>query len=81
MAKLFASEVAGKVTLDALRIHGGYGYFSESVVERFYRDAPLTILGEGSNEIQRIVIARNLIRRYPAPGTGKGSEARGSRGA
>ena len=65
MAKLFASEVCGKVTLDAMRVHGGYGYFKENVVERYYRDAPLTILGEGSNEMQRVIITKGLLQRYP----------------
>jgi butyryl-CoA dehydrogenase len=58
MAKLFASEVAAEVALDAMRVHGGYGYSPEFVVERIYRDAPLLILGEGTNEIQQLVIAR-----------------------
>ena len=63
MAKLFASEVCQEVTLEALRIHGGYGYIKESPVERYYRDAPLMIIGEGTNEILRVVIARQLLRR------------------
>ncbi len=63
MAKLFASEMAAKVTLDAIRIHGGYGYSTEFDVERYFRDAPLMIVGEGTNEIQRNVIARQLISR------------------
>ncbi len=66
MAKLFASEVCGEVTMDALRIHGGYGYIKDFPVERYYRDAPLMIIGEGTNEIQRLVIARELLKRYPA---------------
>ncbi|MFL6126075.1 acyl-CoA dehydrogenase family protein [Actinophytocola sp.] len=66
MAKLFASETAMEVALDAVRIHGGYGYSTEFDVERYFRDAPLMIVGEGTNEIQRGVIARQLIRRYPA---------------
>ena len=64
MAKLFASEVCAKVCLDALRIHGGYGYTKDFLVERFYRDAPLMIIGEGTNEIQRLIIARDLLRRH-----------------
>ncbi len=64
MAKLFATETAGEVTMEAMRIHGGYGYISELPVERYYRDAPLLIIGEGTNEIQRLVIARNLLKRY-----------------
>jgi alkylation response protein AidB-like acyl-CoA dehydrogenase len=63
MAKLFASEVAAEVTLNAIRIHGGYGYSTEFDVERYFRDAPLMIVGEGTNEIQRNVIAAALIRR------------------
>ena len=63
MAKLFASEVAMKVALDAVRIHGGYGYSTEFDVERYFRDAPLMIVGEGTNEIQRNVIVRQLIER------------------
>jgi isovaleryl-CoA dehydrogenase len=63
MAKLFASETAMQVALDAVRIHGGYGYSTEFDVERYFRDAPLMIVGEGTNEIQRNVIARQLIRR------------------
>lgn len=63
MAKLFASETAMKIALDALRIHGGYGYSTEFDVERYFRDAPLMIVGEGTNEIQRNVIVRELVRR------------------
>jgi alkylation response protein AidB-like acyl-CoA dehydrogenase len=66
MAKLFASETAMEIALNAVRIHGGYGYSTEFDVERYFRDAPLMIVGEGTNEIQRNVIARQLIRRYPA---------------
>ena len=64
MAKLFASEACGQVTLDAMRIHGGYGYIKEYPLERYYRDAPLMIIGEGTNEIQKLVIARNLLKRH-----------------
>jgi alkylation response protein AidB-like acyl-CoA dehydrogenase len=63
MAKLFASEAAAKVTLDAIRIHGGLGYSTDLDVERYFRDAPLMIVGEGTNEIQRNVIVKQLIRR------------------
>ncbi len=63
MAKLFASEVAMEIALDAVRIHGGYGYSTEYDVERYFRDAPLMIVGEGTNEIQRNVIARQLVSR------------------
>jgi len=64
MAKLFASETAMEVALNAVRIHGGYGYSTEFDVERYFRDAPLMIVGEGTNEIQRNVIARQLVKRY-----------------
>ncbi|MCO1660441.1 acyl-CoA dehydrogenase family protein [Pseudonocardia humida] len=63
MAKLFASETAMEVALDAVRIHGGYGYSTEYDVERYFRDAPLMIVGEGTNEIQRNVIAAQLVKR------------------
>jgi alkylation response protein AidB-like acyl-CoA dehydrogenase len=63
MAKLFASETAMEITLNAVRIHGGYGYSTEFDVERYFRDAPLMIVGEGTNEIQRNVIAAQLIAR------------------
>ena len=63
MAKLFASEICHEVALEAMRIHGGYGYSQEFNVERYYRDAPLMIIGEGTNEIQRLVIARGLLAR------------------
>jgi alkylation response protein AidB-like acyl-CoA dehydrogenase len=63
MAKLFASEVAMEVALNAVRIHGGYGYSTEFDVERYFRDAPLMIVGEGTNEIQRNVIVRQLVER------------------
>ncbi|UTX54346.1 acyl-CoA dehydrogenase family protein [Leucobacter aridicollis] len=63
MAKLFASEAAMEIALDAVRIHGGYGYSTEYNVERYFRDAPLMIVGEGTNEVQRNVIASQLIRR------------------
>ncbi len=63
MAKLFASEVAMEIALDAIRIHGGYGYSTEYNVERYFRDAPLMIVGEGTNEIQRNVIVRQLVAR------------------
>ena len=64
MSKLFATETAQEVVTEAMRIHGGYGYSQEFVVERLYRDAPVLILGEGSNEIQQLVIARRLLERY-----------------
>jgi butyryl-CoA dehydrogenase len=64
MAKLFCSETAFELATEAMRIHGGYGYTSEFPVERYFRDAPLMIIGEGTNEIQRIVIARGLMKRW-----------------
>ncbi|MBI2169886.1 MAG: acyl-CoA dehydrogenase family protein [Actinobacteria bacterium] len=63
MAKLFASETAFEVAVEAMRIHGGVGYTTELPVERYYRDTPLMLIGEGTNEIQRLVIARGLLRR------------------
>jgi butyryl-CoA dehydrogenase len=65
MAKLFASEAAFEIATDSMRIHGGVGYTTELPIERYYRDAPLMIIGEGTNEIQRLVIARGLLSRYP----------------
>ena len=65
MAKLFASEMCQEVTLDALRIHGGFGYTKDFNVERYYRDAPFMLVGEGTSEIQRLIIARQLLARYP----------------
>jgi butyryl-CoA dehydrogenase len=65
MAKLFASEAAFEIATEAMRIHGGVGYTTELPIERYYRDAPLMIIGEGTNEIQRLVIARGLLSRYP----------------
>jgi alkylation response protein AidB-like acyl-CoA dehydrogenase len=65
MAKLFASETAMEIALNAVRIHGGYGYSTEFDVERYFRDAPLMIVGEGTNEIQQTVITRQLIQRHP----------------
>jgi alkylation response protein AidB-like acyl-CoA dehydrogenase len=63
MAKLFCSEAAMEITLNAIRVHGGYGYSTEYDVERYFRDAPLMIVGEGTNEIQRNVIVRQMIAR------------------
>ena len=65
MAKLFATEAAVENSLESMRIHGGYGYSKEFDVERLYRDAPLLVIGEGTNELQRIIIARQLIARNP----------------
>lgn len=66
MAKYFASEAAIRASLEAMRIHGGYGYSTEFEIERLYRDAPLMAIGEGTNEIQRTVIAKGLLRRARA---------------
>ncbi len=66
MAKLFASEAALSNATEAMRVHGGYGYSEEFDVERYYRDAPLMCIGEGTNEIQRVLIARELVKRFPA---------------
>src|SRR5262245_8468537 len=65
MAKYFASEAALENSIESLRIHGGYGYSKEFDVERLYRDAPLMCIGEGTNEMQRIIIARQWIKRNP----------------
>lgn len=70
MAKLFASEMCEEVALDALRVFGGFGYTKDFNVERYYRDAPLMIIGEGTSEIQRLVIARQLLERYKLPEEG-----------
>jgi alkylation response protein AidB-like acyl-CoA dehydrogenase len=61
MAKMFASEVAIDASLQAMRMHGGYGYSTEFVVERLYRDAPLMAIGEGTNDVLRTVIAKSLL--------------------
>ena len=66
MAKLFASEMCLQVATDSMRIHGGYGYTQDLTVERHFRDAPLMMIGEGSNEIQQLVIVRNLLSNYPS---------------
>ena len=66
MAKLFASETALELSMEAMRIHGGVGYTTDLPVERYYRDAPLMVIGEGTNEIQRLVIARGLLARAAA---------------
>lgn len=64
MAKLFASEMCLEVATDAMRIHGGYGYIKDYPVERYFRDAPLMIIGEGTNEVQKLVIAKRLLQKY-----------------
>ena len=66
MAKYYASEAAVENSLEAMRIHGGYGYSKEYHIERYFRDAPLMCIGEGTNEIQRMIIAKQLIERNPA---------------
>ena len=65
MAKLLASEAAVRVTSSALQVHGGYGYFKDSPVERYFRDARVTTIYEGTSEIQRLIIARQLLAEYP----------------
>ncbi len=65
MAKYFATESAMENALESMRIHGGYGYSKEFNIERMYRDAPLLLIGEGTNEMQRIIIAQQLIKRNP----------------
>ena len=65
MAKYFATEAALENSIEAMRIHGAYGYSKEYNVERLYRDAPLLVIGEGTNEMQRIIIAKQLIERSP----------------
>ena len=67
MAKLFASEICMEAALTAIRIHGAHGYSTDVDVERYFRDAPLMIVGEGTNEIQRNVIARQLVQRGGLP--------------
>jgi alkylation response protein AidB-like acyl-CoA dehydrogenase len=66
MAKLFATETAAEVSFDAMRILGGNGYSKDFPVERFYRDAPLVVIGGGTNELQRLIIARRLLEKYKA---------------
>ncbi len=69
MAKLFASETALELATEAMRIHGGVGYTTDLPIERYYRDAPLMVIGEGTNEIQRLVIARGLLARARQEGS------------
>jgi alkylation response protein AidB-like acyl-CoA dehydrogenase len=64
MAKLYASEMSVRVANEAIQIHGGYGYVKEYPVEKFYRDAKISTIGEGTSEIQRLVIARQLLRSF-----------------
>jgi alkylation response protein AidB-like acyl-CoA dehydrogenase len=65
MAKYFASEAALENSIESMRIHGAYGYSKEYDIERLYRDAPLTVIGEGTNEIQRVIIAKQWLKRNP----------------
>jgi alkylation response protein AidB-like acyl-CoA dehydrogenase len=67
MAKLFATETAAEVSFEAMRILGGNGYSKDFPVERYYRDAPLVVIGGGTNELQRLIIARNLLRKHREP--------------
>jgi alkylation response protein AidB-like acyl-CoA dehydrogenase len=64
MAKLFATETAAEVSLEAMRIMGGNGFSKDFPVERYYRDAPLLVIGGGTNELQRLIIARQLLQKY-----------------
>ena len=64
MAKLFASEMCGEVAMEAMRIHGGVGYTKALPIERYYRAAPLMIIGEGTNEIMKLLIAKRLLQRH-----------------
>jgi hypothetical protein len=83
MAKLLASECGKYCVEESFRIHGGYGYSKEYEIERLYRDAPLLLIGEGTSEIQRMVIGKKLLQRYkieaaggaPAAGVGRGTSA------
>ena len=64
IAKLFSSEAAMKITTDAIQIHGGYGYIEDYHVERFFRDAKILEIGEGTSEVQRIVISREILKNH-----------------
>jgi alkylation response protein AidB-like acyl-CoA dehydrogenase len=64
MAKLFVTETAAEVSFDAMRIMGANGYSKDCPVERYYGDAPLVVIGGGTNELQRLIIARNLLKKY-----------------
>ena len=66
MAKLFATDTAAEVTLEAMKIMGGNGYSKDFTVERLYRDAPLVVIGGGTNELQRLIIAKGLLERHKA---------------
>ena len=64
MAKLYSSESAMKITTEAIQIHGGYGYIEDYHVERFFRDAKILEIGEGTSEVQRMVIAREILKSF-----------------
>jgi alkylation response protein AidB-like acyl-CoA dehydrogenase len=66
MAKYLAAEYCKEVVEDSLRIHGGYGYSTEYEIERLYRDAPMLLIGEGTAEIQKMIVGRRLMREYDA---------------
>jgi alkylation response protein AidB-like acyl-CoA dehydrogenase len=68
MAKYFCSEMCHKIVTEALRVHGGYGYSAEYPIERLYRDAPFLLIGEGTSEIQKMIIARQLLERNKLQG-------------
>jgi alkylation response protein AidB-like acyl-CoA dehydrogenase len=68
MAKLFATETCFEVVAEAMRVHGGYGFSKEFQVERLYRDAPMLVIGEGTNDIQLVIIAKDLLERYRIQG-------------
>jgi len=68
MAKYFCTEACHEIVTEALRVHGGYGYSAEYTIERLYRDAPFLLIGEGTSEIQKLVIARQLLERYKVEG-------------
>jgi alkylation response protein AidB-like acyl-CoA dehydrogenase len=72
MAKYFCTEACHDIVTEALRVHGGYGYSAEYTVERLYRDAPFLLIGEGTSEIQKLVIARQLLERFKVEGTPEG---------
>jgi alkylation response protein AidB-like acyl-CoA dehydrogenase len=64
IAKLFASEMSVKCAMDAVQIHGGYGFMKENMVERYMRDVMINTIGEGTSEIQRLIIARNVLKQF-----------------
>src|SRR5207247_8553794 len=68
MAKYFCTEACHEIVTESLRVHGGYGYSKEFTIERLYRDAPFLLLGEGTSEIQKVLIARQLLERHKVSG-------------